>query len=39
MKIKSRRKGDADLYEYEGININMLYNLVKVYGAYIEYIN
>lgn len=37
MKIKSRYKGDADLYEYSGAN--MLYDLVKVYGAYIEYTN
>ncbi len=37
MKIKSRYKGDADLYEYTGTN--MLYDLVKIYGAYIEYTN
>lgn len=35
MQIKSRRKGDADLYEY--IGTNMFYDLVKVYGAYIEF--
>jgi hypothetical protein len=37
MKIKSRHKGDADLYEYMGTN--MLYELVNLYGAYIEYTN
>lgn len=35
MKIKSRYRADADLYEYAGNN--MLYDLVKLYGAYIEY--
>lgn len=37
MKIKCRYRADADLYEYAGNN--MLYDLVKLYGAYIEYIN
>lgn len=37
MKIRSRYKADADLYEYTGNN--MLYDLVKLYGAYIEYTN
>lgn len=35
MKIKSRYRADVDLYEYAGNN--MLYDLVKLYGAYIEY--
>ena len=35
MKIKSRYRADADLYRYAGDN--MLYDLVKLYGAYIEY--
>ena len=37
MKLKCRYKSDAGLYEYAGTN--MLYELVKLYGAYIEYKN
>lgn len=35
MKIKSRYRADTDLYKYAGNNV--LYELVKLYGAYIEY--
>lgn len=35
MRIKSRYRADKDLYEYSENNV--LYELVKLYGAYIEY--